>query len=771
MADFTANQIERVGTATSPVVTPQNTAVDNSVANLISGLGQAASMGVVLTAEERVRSVQEEATEASRLVADEATAVVSKLNKAETGGANPRMTHMKRLAQYKVLSAKYGSNPILLAEVDKAFAKDGNPLKLQQEIEVAAQKKIINDQIERDNKQYDEALNLVPNYDTSGRLRSREDIMQDYHVRKANDERRIAILSQIMSKKDAEDLTEQGLAEEYYKVTSLTTDSIQTMMQEVSKLESDRIKGIIPLDQMDNAIRSVSSQIDTFETTLRSAYAGKPKAMAMFEKHILPQIDAARNILKQNFGDDLTYSDQAMKRMQDTEKMIKSLTNIGLLNDKTIRQVSGMTDLLGPDTTIMVLNKDVENKGKMLEGLVSAMNGQLPQDAQIQALIASIIPQMKAPRIDKDGRIIEPEESKIKRDNLTATSIEAQSELVEGSQVNQVYVAENYAKTVDAWEDMDEGPDKNRALSDLVNAGYRAATGLASDWENQFQFYRVDWNPTTQKYVAVQTGDSLSAARKAQEKLKGTAMMFPASRDVMVDEKEKREITKYVGLLNELRRNMDRLPQNSFDMEAMSVEINARLGITNPGTASGMDAKSASSKSQSALDRANDNLNKITGGDSTNPKELDPHTESKELLKKYEGEGSEAYLDSTGNLTAGYGHKITGAESHIKEGDKIDEATRDEWFAKDYARAKKGADILMEEYGIRGEPVVEEVITRMVFQMGVGGVGSFDKFLSAIAAKDYNTAADEMLKSKWFKQTPKRAGEEAERIRSLANAE
>ncbi len=51
------------------------------------------------------------------------------------------------------------------------------------------------------------------------------------------------------------------------------------------------------------------------------------------------------------------------------------------------------------------------------------------------------------------------------------------------------------------------------------------------------------------------------------------------------------------------------------------------------------------------------------------------------------------------------------------------------------------------------------VIYSMVFNMGIGGVRSFKKMISAIKKKDYGLAAAEMIDSKWARQVKKRAVE------------
>ena len=54
----------------------------------------------------------------------------------------------------------------------------------------------------------------------------------------------------------------------------------------------------------------------------------------------------------------------------------------------------------------------------------------------------------------------------------------------------------------------------------------------------------------------------------------------------------------------------------------------------------------------------------------------------------------------------------------------------------------------------------------MVFQLGIGGVSKFKKALKAVGEEDWDTAADEMLDSKWATQTPERATELSSIIRS-----
>jgi lysozyme len=57
------------------------------------------------------------------------------------------------------------------------------------------------------------------------------------------------------------------------------------------------------------------------------------------------------------------------------------------------------------------------------------------------------------------------------------------------------------------------------------------------------------------------------------------------------------------------------------------------------------------------------------------------------------------------------------------------------------------------------------VLLNMSFQLGMAGLLNFRNTLNKIQDGDFGGAADNMLKSKWAEQTPKRAQEMAEQMR------
>ena len=129
-----------------------------------------------------------------------------------------------------------------------------------------------------------------------------------------------------------------------------------------------------------------------------------------------------------------------------------------------------------------------------------------------------------------------------------------------------------------------------------------------------------------------------------------------------------------------------------------------------------------------------------------------------ESIKHHEGFVEHVYDDSLGIPTIGYGFAI---KDLILEEDLCDE-------------------ILLRKLRILGRSVMgkfpffdslpsdcKDVLMEMCYQLGVTGVSKFKKALKAMDDGDWEKAADEMLDSKWAKQTPNRAKEMSDIIRSL----
>ena len=133
-----------------------------------------------------------------------------------------------------------------------------------------------------------------------------------------------------------------------------------------------------------------------------------------------------------------------------------------------------------------------------------------------------------------------------------------------------------------------------------------------------------------------------------------------------------------------------------------------------------------------------------------------------ESIKHHEGFVEHVYDDSLGIPTIGYGFAI---KDLVLEEDLCDE-------------------ILLRKLRILGKSVMgkfpffdslpsdcKTVLMEMCYQLGVTGVSKFKKALKAMEDGDWEKAADEMLDSKWAKQTPNRAKEMSNIIRSLHEEE
>ena len=133
-----------------------------------------------------------------------------------------------------------------------------------------------------------------------------------------------------------------------------------------------------------------------------------------------------------------------------------------------------------------------------------------------------------------------------------------------------------------------------------------------------------------------------------------------------------------------------------------------------------------------------------------------------EKIKHHEGFVEHVYDDSLGIPTIGYGFAI---KDLVLEEDLCDE-------------------ILLRKLRILGKSVMgkfpffdslpsdcKTVLMEMCYQLGVTGVSKFKKALKAMEDGDWEKAADEMLDSKWAKQTPNRAKEMSNIIRSLHEEE
>ena len=143
----------------------------------------------------------------------------------------------------------------------------------------------------------------------------------------------------------------------------------------------------------------------------------------------------------------------------------------------------------------------------------------------------------------------------------------------------------------------------------------------------------------------------------------------------------------------------------------------------------------------------------------------DPYGEIKNRIQQHEGFREEPYTleytDADGNLikenfqTVGVGHKI-------QKGEEVPTTIEGlfELFDKDFDVALKNAKSIIDEDSI--SPDAFGILVDMNFQMGKEGTLGFERMLAAMKDRNYKLAAEELLDSKFAKQTPNRAMELAE---------
>ena len=122
-------------------------------------------------------------------------------------------------------------------------------------------------------------------------------------------------------------------------------------------------------------------------------------------------------------------------------------------------------------------------------------------------------------------------------------------------------------------------------------------------------------------------------------------------------------------------------------------------------------------------------------------------------IRANEGFRSFIYNDQFKNPTIGYGHLITTTDVFLRN-KKYSKEILVNIFYKDL---KKSISDFKKNYNYKNIPnCVQETIIEMIFQLGIKNVLKFKKFNLHIKTKQYYLAAFEMMKSRWYDQTPNR---------------
>lgn len=109
-----------------------------------------------------------------------------------------------------------------------------------------------------------------------------------------------------------------------------------------------------------------------------------------------------------------------------------------------------------------------------------------------------------------------------------------------------------------------------------------------------------------------------------------------------------------------------------------------------------------------------------------------------------------------GQLTIGIGRNLDGVGISMAEAKIL--------LQNDIALARAEASKYFWFSGL--DPVRQDVVTMMIFNLGAPKFAKFQRLMSALALRNFDTAAEEMLNSHWAAEVGKRAVRLSEMMRS-----
>ena len=139
-----------------------------------------------------------------------------------------------------------------------------------------------------------------------------------------------------------------------------------------------------------------------------------------------------------------------------------------------------------------------------------------------------------------------------------------------------------------------------------------------------------------------------------------------------------------------------------------------------------------------------------------------------EELERDEGIIYKIYKDHIGYPTFGIGHLIVEGDPEMGQpvGTPVSEDRVILAFNEDIQTVLDDCYRLFRDFDDLPEEA-QRVVANMMFNMGYTRLNKFNNFKAATNARDWYTAADEMIDSKWYRQVTIRANRLVERIRNL----
>ena len=133
-----------------------------------------------------------------------------------------------------------------------------------------------------------------------------------------------------------------------------------------------------------------------------------------------------------------------------------------------------------------------------------------------------------------------------------------------------------------------------------------------------------------------------------------------------------------------------------------------------------------------------------------------------------EGSVNEIYLDHLGLPTFGIGHLVIDSDPEHGQpvGTPVSEDRCNSAFDSDVQTVLADCNILYPDFDELPEEV-QRIIANMMFNMGRPRLNKFKGMKRGVDTKDWNSAADEMVDSNWYRQVTKRADRLVARMRAV----
>ena len=140
----------------------------------------------------------------------------------------------------------------------------------------------------------------------------------------------------------------------------------------------------------------------------------------------------------------------------------------------------------------------------------------------------------------------------------------------------------------------------------------------------------------------------------------------------------------------------------------------------------------------------------------------------REELEYDEGCKYEIYNDHLGYPTFGIGHLVIDSDPEYGEGvgTPVSEDRVISAFEEDIMGVLSDCERLYPDFERLPEDA-QRIIANMMFNMGYTRLSKFKGMKRGVNARDWNTAADEMVDSRWYKQVTNRAERLVKRMREI----